>query len=226
MATKTNSKAKGTEYTVEEKLDALYLLQTIDKKIDELLKLRGELPLEVNDLEDEIEGLNTRAENLKNEMDGITTGITDNKLKAKEALALKKKYEKQLNNVKNNREYDALTKEIENQDLDIQLLEKKNKESEENLESKEEYMKKSKDVLKSKKKDLIEKNKELEKITKKTEKEEKSLNNKRKKVSATIEDRLLNAYNRTNSLRTLWSCFGRFRGRRIRKTKKIKERPY
>lgn len=190
MATKAN------EITVEEKLEALYNLQQVDKKINEIYKLRGELPLEVNDLEDEIAGLNTRADNLKAEIDGVNEDIAANKNKVKEAEAMKAKYEKQLNNVKNNREYDALTKEIENQDLDIQLANKKTKEADETIKSKEEYLKKSKEVLKAKKKDLVEKNKELEKITKDTEKEEKSLLNKRKKLAKTIEERLIKAYDR------------------------------
>jgi len=187
---------KATEITVEEKLEALYNLQQVDKKINEIYKLRGELPLEVNDLEDEIAGLNTRADNLKAEIDGVQENIAENKLKVKEAEALKAKYEKQLNNVKNNREYDALTKEIDNQNLDIQLANKKSKESEETIKSKEEYLKKSKEVLKAKKKDLVVKNKELEKISKETEKEEKKLLNKRKKLSNTIEERLIKAYDR------------------------------
>jgi len=128
---------KAKDLTVEEKLTALNNMQTIHKKIDELHKLRGELPLEVKDLEDEIEGLNTRANKLKDEIQGIKDFITDSKNKISDAETLKTKYEKQINNVKNNREYDALTKEIENQDLDIQLLNKKSKQSEEDIKSKD-----------------------------------------------------------------------------------------
>ncbi len=187
---------KAKELTVEERLQALFDMQTIHKKIDELHKLRGELPLEVKDLEDEIEGLNTRANNLKDDISSITDLISDNKIKMKEAEELKKKYEKQTGNVKNNREYDALTKEIENQDLDIQLLNKKNNEAERDIVSKEEYLKKSKAVLKSKEKELVAKKKELEVITADTDKEEKALNKKLTTAKNKIEDRLLSAYDR------------------------------
>jgi len=187
---------KAKDLTVEEKLSALHNMQTIHKKIDELHKLRGELPLEVKDLEDEIEGLNTRANKLKDEIQEIKDFISDSKNKISDAETLKTKYEKQINNVKNNREYDALTKEIENQDLDIQLLNKKSKQSEEDIKSKEEYLKKSKAVLKSKEKDLVDKKKELEKISTATDKQEKTLLKKIKIAENKIEARLLNAYNR------------------------------
>jgi len=187
---------KAKELTVEERLKALYDMQTIHKKIDELHKLRGELPLEVKDLEDEIEGLNTRANKLKDDIQGITDLVAENKNKIKESDALKKKYEKQIGNVKNNREYDALTKEIENQDLDMQLLKKKSNEAESEVTAKEEYLKKSKAVLKAKEKDLVVKKKELEVITADTEKEEKALNKKLGTASNKIDDRLLSAYDR------------------------------
>mgnify|MGYP000374022425 CR=1 FL=1 len=187
---------KAKDLTVEEKLTALHNMQTIHKKIDELHKLRGELPLEVNDLEDEIEGLNTRANKLTDEIQGINDFISESKNKIQDAETLKEKYEKQINNVKNNREYDALTKEIENQDLDVQLLNKKSKQSEEDIKAKEEYLKKSKAVLKSKEKDLVEKKKELEVISADTEKEEIAFLKKIKTAENKIEDRLLNAYKR------------------------------
>jgi len=182
--------------TVADKLDSLYKLQTIDSKIDEIRRVRGELPMEVDDLEDIIAGLETRISKLQEETDGFTTDVTNNKLAIKEAQALLKKYNKQQGNVKNNREFDALTKEIELQTLEIELAKKKIKDAETSVENKAEYLKESKDILKDRSKELKAKKKELDSLIAETEKEEESLLKKSKKAKNSLEDRLVNAYER------------------------------
>lgn len=187
---------KPSELTVTEKLKALFQYQSIDKKIDEIHKLRGELPLEIKDYEDHILGLKSRVDKLVTEINDSKDEISDMENKIKEAGSLKKKYNKQINNVKNNREYDALTKEIENQDLDMQLFEKKINEKTANIGSQEEYLKESKKAVKVVEKNLKEKQKELEVISKETEKEEQTLLKKQTKARKSIEDRLFKAYNK------------------------------
>jgi len=191
--------AASSLMTVADKLDSLYKLQTIDSKIDDLRQVRGELPMEVDDLEDIITGLETRISKLEEEATGYTTDISNNKLAIKEAQALLKKYNKQQGNVKNNREFDALTKEIELQNLEIELAKKKIKDAEASVENKADYLKESKDILKDRTKELKSKKKELDTLISETEKEEESLLKKSKKAKAGLEDRLVNAYERVRN---------------------------
>ena len=128
--------AKKTEATVESKLRALYDLQLIDSRIDEIVSLRGELPLEVEDLENEIAGLNSRSEKIKTDIDESEKGISDQKQIIENAKELLKKYEDKLKNVRNNREYNSIVKEQEYQDLESQLAEKKIKEYKQDIPSK------------------------------------------------------------------------------------------
>lgn len=193
------AKTASNLMTVADKLDSLHKLQTIDSKIDDIRQVRGELPMEVDDLEDIIAGLETRISKLEEETDGYTTDVTNNKLAIKESQALLKKYNKQQGNVKNNREYDALTKEIELQNLEIELAKKKIKDAETSVENKADYLKESKDILKDRAKELKSKKKELDSLISETEKEEESLLKKSKKAKSSLEDRLVNAYERVRN---------------------------
>ena len=187
---------KKTENTVEEKLRALYRLQLIDSAIDKIRIIRGELPLEVEDLQDEIAGLDTRLSNLKTELGEAEQRISERKNSIIDSSELIKKYETQQKNVRNNREFDSLSKEIEFQSLEIQLSEKRMKEFEAQLIQKKEILDAAEVNLNERKKDLDHKNVELNGIIKETEKEEKALLKASAEASATIEDRLLNAYKR------------------------------
>lgn len=182
--------------TVEDKLKALYQLQCVDSNIDNIRVVRGELPLEIQDLEDDISGLNTRIEKYNEELTALDDNLAASRLKKKEAKALIKKYDKQIANIKNNREYESLSKEIEFHTLEIELCEKKEKEIKAKKLMKDEVIAGTKDTLKETKKELKIKNGELDEITKETEKEEKSLIKKSDKAQKVIEDRLLNAYSR------------------------------
>jgi predicted nucleic acid-binding Zn-ribbon protein len=193
-ATKTTKKVNII--TVEDKLKALYQLQCVDSSIDNIRVVRGELPLEIQDLEDDIFGLNTRIEKYNEELTALDKNLTASRLKKKDAKALIKKYDKQIANIKNNREYESLSKEIEFQTLEIELCEKKEKEIKAKKLMKDEVIAGTKDTLKERKKELKIKNGELDEITKETEKEEKSLIKKSDKAQKVIEDRLLNAYSR------------------------------
>jgi predicted nucleic acid-binding Zn-ribbon protein len=184
------------EQTVEEKLKALYELQTLHTKIDKIRQIRGELPMEVADLEDEVAGLETRIQKFKSELDDTEDAIITRKNMIKEAQNLIKKYETQLKDVKNNREYDALTKEVEIQNLEIQVCEKKIREHGFEITSKTEVYEKALGDLESRKKDLEIKQNELQTITAETEKEEQGLTKKAEKAETQIEDRLLIAYKR------------------------------
>lgn len=187
------------EQTVEQKLKALYELQNIHTKIDKIRQVRGELPMEVADLEDEVAGLETRIQKIKAELDDTEDAIVNRKNMIKEAQALIKKYEKQLEDVKNNREYDALTKEVEIQNLDIQVSEKKIREHGFEITSKTEIYEQALANIEARKGDLEVKKNELATITSETEKEEQALLKKAEKAQTTIEDRLLVAYNRLRS---------------------------
>ncbi|OFY84408.1 MAG: hypothetical protein A3F72_01175 [Bacteroidetes bacterium RIFCSPLOWO2_12_FULL_35_15] len=189
-------KAKTDEISVEEKLRALFELQQIDSKIDKIRVVRGELPLEVRDLEDLVAGLETRITNFNEELKSLEDAIVEKKNVMKDAQALIKKYETQQNKVRNNREYDSITKEIEFQNLEIQLAEKRIKEYKANIIAKKEIAEKSEEELKDRQKDLKLKKKELDEIVSETEKEEASLLKKSKASEAIIEERLLNAYKR------------------------------
>lgn len=179
---------------IEKKLKALINLQQIDSKIDRIRIIRGELPLEVQDLEDEVAGMQTRIENYKNELTTLEEAVNERKNAAKQCQTLIKKYESQQSNVRNNREYDSLTKEIEFQNLEIQLCEKKAKEFKANLEAKKEIIEKSEKQLKEKTNDLKVKKDELNDIIAETEKEESILLEKSLDNQKIIEDRLLSAY--------------------------------
>ena len=193
------SKAKTDETSVEEKLRALFELQQIDSKIDKIRTVRGELPLEVRDLEDFVAGLENRIGNFTEELKTLEEAIVEKKNVIKEAQALIKKYETQQGKVRNNREYDSLTKEMEFQNLEIQLAEKRIKEYKANIIAKKEIAEQSDEELKSRKKDLKIKKKELEEIVAETEKEEAALLKKSKNSETIIEERLLNAYKRIRS---------------------------
>ncbi len=184
------------EVSVEQKLVALYTLQQIDSQIDRIRIIRGELPLEVQDLEDEIIGLETRVDNIDNEMKSLSSAITEKKQAIKDSETLIKRYEEQQQNVRNNREYDSLSKEIEFQTLEIQLAEKRIREFTEKLAEMEELMKIAKEKLSDRSADLEVKKSELNSIIEETEKDEKALIEKSKENEKLIEDRLLVAYKR------------------------------
>ncbi len=184
------------EITIEKKLIALYSLQQVDSQVDKIRIIRGELPLEVQDLEDEIAGLETRVDNYIQETLAMEKSITDKKNAIKDALALIKKYEDQQMNVRNNREYDSLTKEIEYQNLEIQLSEKRIKEYQAGLELKKEEINTFQKLLQDRKNDLEIKRNELDDIIAETEKEEQDLIKNSEENRQYIEDRLLTAYTR------------------------------
>ena len=190
-------KKPGTEVaelTIEEKLRAIYKLQLINSEIDKIRTLRGELPLEVQDLEDEIAGLETRIEKLQEEIKSIESSINGKKNDMINSKGLIKKYEEQQNNVRNNREFDSLSKEIEYQTLEIELSEKRIREFAVQAKEKSEYIDESKKVLEERKNDLHLKKSELEDITSDTQKEEEQLLKKRLEYEQIIEERLLTAY--------------------------------
>ncbi len=184
------------EVSVEQKLTALYSLQQIDSQIDKIKIVRGELPLEVEDLEDEIAGLETRIANFQEEKEKFEQFITDKKEAIKESNALIKRYAEQQMNVRNNREYDSLTKEIEFQNLEIQLAEKKIKEAQHRIEGIEADMEQAQQKLEIRRQDLEAKKLELTDIIAETEKEEDELVRKSQENEKYIEERLLTAYKR------------------------------
>jgi predicted nucleic acid-binding Zn-ribbon protein len=194
--------ANTKELSVEDKLRALYDLQLIDTRIDEIRNVRGELPLEVEDLEDEVAGLSTRLDKLKSELEVIEENIKVKKNNIDEHKESIKKYAKQQETVRNNREFNSLTKEVEFQELEIQLAEKQIKEMKASIEHKKEVISNSKEKLELKSTHLKHKKSELEAIMSETAKEEAFLSQKSAEFQALIEDRLLAAYNRIrNSVR-------------------------
>lgn len=190
------NKAAESELTIEEKLRALYSLQLVDSEIDKIRTLRGELPLEVQDLEDEVEGLETRIGNLGNEIAELEKASVGKNTEIINSQALIKKYEEQQNNVRNNREYDSLSKEIEFQTLEIELCNKKIREFAAQIEDKKAVMEEAQTALDERKRDLEGKQSELEDITRDTQKEEEQLEEKSVELQTRIEDRLLTAYKR------------------------------
>jgi len=170
------------EKTVEQKLQALYELQSIHTQIDKIRQIRGELPVEVADLEDDVAGLETRIQKIKTDLDDLEDAIVTRKNTIKEAGVAIKKYEAQLNEVKNNREYEAISKEVEIQGLDIQVSEKKIKEFGFDIVTKTEVYEKALADLDGRKKDLEIKQAELSVITSETQKEEEDLSNKAAKA--------------------------------------------
>jgi len=193
MAKKAKS---NSEISVEDKLKALYDLQKIDTEIDKLNKLRGDLPLEVRDLEDELEGLQTRISKFDDEIKNLQTMVTEKKSAIKESKELIKKYAEQQMKVRNNREFDAITKENEYQNLEIELSEKRIKEYTEQLSDKKGIIEDSKDIFKDKKNDLKLKKDELDAIVANTQKDEDKLQKKSEKTEKLIEERLVTAYKR------------------------------
>lgn len=187
---------ESTEISIEKKLFALYTLQQIDSQIDKIRIIRGELPLEVEDLEDEIAGLETRTGNYIEEIETLQKSINEKEFSIKDCLILIKRYEEQQMNVRNNREYDSLTKEIEFQNLEIQLAEKRIREFSLLLGSKKEEIEKAQLVLSERSNDLEIKRAELSDIVTETEKEEQTLMKKSQENQKFIEDRLIIAYQR------------------------------
>jgi predicted nucleic acid-binding Zn-ribbon protein len=188
--------ATKTDITIEEKLKQLYALQVIDSQIDQVQVLKGELPMEVNDLEDEIAGLGKRVSKLEGAINDLNVEKTNHENKIKEAEILSERYKKKMDEVKNNREFEALTKELEFQELDIKLSTKKIKATEANIEIKKESLTNAQEKLATKVTDLEAKKVELEKIKEKTDKEEIKLNKKADKQRKAIEERHLKAYDK------------------------------
>ena len=188
--------AGATETSIEQKLRALYKLQLIDSKIDKLTAVRGELPMEVSDLEDEIIGYETRLNNILTEMKRMEESISVNKSKITDSKTLSKKYEKQLENVKNNREFDALNKEIEIQGLEQQALEKRIKNTQFDIEQKKLAIEASKLELEGRKVDLQTKKSELNNIVAETQKEEDELLKVSANAVKVADERLVHSYDR------------------------------
>ncbi|MGO4822475.1 MULTISPECIES: zinc ribbon domain-containing protein [unclassified Flavobacterium] len=188
--------ANTKELSVEDKLRAIYDLQLIDSRIDEIRNVRGELPLEVEDLEDEVAGLSTRSEKLKGELEVIEDLIKSKKNAIDEHKETIKKYTKQQETVRNNREFNSLTKEVEFQELEIQLAEKQIKEMKASIEHKKEVIAQSKERLETKSNHLKHKKSELDAIMAETAKEEEFLTEKSVEYQNLIEERLLAAYTR------------------------------
>ena len=191
--------AVATDKTVEEKMRELYLLQQIDSKIDEIEILKGELPMEVSDLEDEIAGLDTRINRLEGQVNDLKTEIRRHDVNIQESETLIRRYEEQMNNVKNNREYEALMKETEMQRLEIQLSDKKAGSASRELETKEIALEATREKQAGKKELLDVKQEELKSIIAKTEKDEKKLRRQSDKQRKQIEERLLRAYDKIRS---------------------------
>ncbi len=188
--------AKNTEATVEDKLRALYDLQLIHSRVDTIRNVRGELPLEVEDLEDEVTGLSTRLEKLDADLVVIDDQIKAKKIQIEDSKAAIKKYTEQQKNVRNNREYNSLSKEIEFQELEIQLADKNIKEYRAQIEQKKEVIEQSKTRLQERESHLKHKKGELDEILAETEKEEQALLKKSEDFEELIEERLVKAYKR------------------------------
>ncbi|WP_028982288.1 zinc ribbon domain-containing protein [Sporocytophaga myxococcoides] len=184
------------ETTIAQKLEALVKLQTIDSKLEEIKKIRGDLPEEVRDLEDELEGYETRVGKYQSDIQNLNDEITKNKLAIKDAEKNIKKYEDQQKNVRNNREYDAITKEVELQQLEIQISEKRTKEYQHKINQKNDDIANTQRILDDRKKDLKQKKDELETLSSESKDEEVKLLKEREKASKSIEERLLNSYNK------------------------------
>lgn len=190
------AKKDPTDLSVEEKLKALYQLQTTVSAIDEKKALRGELPLEVVDLKDELEGLNTRVENIQRDIEEFHNAVEQKKVDIVNAQRSVDRYKMQLNDVKNNREYDTLNKEIEFQSLEIELCTKKINEGLIKIEEKKADLAKNLEIMKDRTADLEQKRAELDEIMQETKEEEEELKNKAKSLEMKIEPRLLNSFKR------------------------------
>ena len=190
------AKKDPTDLTVEERLKTLYQLQTALSSIDEKRTLRGELPQEVNDLEDEIEGLNTRVQRIQADIDEFQAAVVQKKGEIADAEASVARYKAQLDDVKNNREYDTLSKEIEFQSLEIELCQKKIREAQARIAEKAEELERNKTIIEERSNDLEIKKSELDEIMAETRAEEEKLKEKVKELEAKIEPRLLASFKR------------------------------
>lgn len=190
------SRQEDKDISIEDKLKALHELQSVVSEVDKIKTLRGELPLEVQDLEDEITGLKTRLTNLDVEIKNLDTSISNKKIAIRDSQGLIAKYTEQQNNVRNNREFDSLSKEIEFQNLEIELSEKRIKEFTVEMAAKKENVTISKQALKEREEDLTRKQSELKEITEETKIEEEKLKSKSEKIESFIEPRLLTAFKR------------------------------
>jgi hypothetical protein len=188
--------AQVKEYSVEEKLASLIKLQKVDSKLDGIQILKGELPIEVSDLEDEIAGLNARQNRIEEEMNGIQQFIEEKRTATKDAQELIKKYEKQSDNVKNNREFEAISKEMEMQTLEVKLAEKHIKDATEDLAEKGKQLELAKKAISVKEGNLKGKKGELEKIIEETDKEEKHYKKLEEAARSSVDERLLTSYDR------------------------------
>jgi len=182
------------EMSVEDKLRALFELQSVDSGIDRIKILRGELPLEVQDLEDEVEGLETRIRNFETEISALQDSITKKNNEIVTSKGLIKKYQEQQNNVRNNREFDSISKEIEFQTLEIELSEKRKKEFSQQVDEKKAQIAESQKLLDERKGDLQNKKSELDEIISDTKKEEENLNKRSNEIQKSVEQRLVIAY--------------------------------
>ena len=196
MVAEKNKNVEIQDIPIEDKLKALYQLQQVHSEIDKINILRGELPLEVQDLEDEIAGLQTRIKNFQDEIRQLDTAVSNKKNEIVNAQNLIKKYQEQQNNVRNNREFDSLAKEIEFQTLEIELCEKRIREFIAQNAEKQEAINNAKQLMSEREADLKNKQAELSDITSDTEKEEQQLTKKAVEIEAKIESRLINAYKR------------------------------
>lgn len=196
MAKESKKSSEPKELTVEQKLKALFQLQTMLSDIDKIKTLRGELPLEVEDLEDEVAGLSTRIEKIRTDVGDLKSAIDSKRIEIEVAKAAIEKYQAQQENVRNNREYDFLSKEIEYQTLEVEFCEKRIKEfvAEEKIKSEEVVS--SSAALEEREKDLEQKKSELDEIVAETKQEEEKLREKAKKLEMTIESRLLQSFKR------------------------------
>jgi predicted nucleic acid-binding Zn-ribbon protein len=188
--------AQVKDYSVEEKLTSLVKLQKVDSKLDGIEILKGELPIEVSDLEDEIAGLNARQNRIEDEINGMQQFIEDKKAAINESQELIKKYEKQSENVKNNREFEAINKEIEMQTLEVKLSEKHIKDATEDLAEKARQLEAAKKAISVKEGNLKGKKGELEKIIEETDKEEKHYKKLQEAARTAVDERLLTSYDR------------------------------
>ncbi len=187
---------KKKETSIEAKMDALYQLQLIDSEIDRIRTIRGELPLEVQDLEDEMAGLEIRVSNLKEEIKEIETEVLDRKNAVKDSELAISKYKEQQDKVRNNREFESLAKEIEYQELEIKLHDKKSKEAKLRIASKKEVLEEATERMDFRAVDLKTKTAELDEIVAETQKEEEKLLKKSNEAKKNIDDRLITAYER------------------------------
>ena len=190
------AKKDPIELSVEEKLKTLYQLQTSLSEIDEKRALRGELPLEVQDLEDEIAGLTLRIDKIQQEIREFQTAVTQKRVEMDQAQKSIERYQKQLDEVKNNREYDTLTKEIEYQSLEIELCEKKIKEALIKIEEKTHALEEGRENIKERQEDLKHKRSELNEIVQETREEEEKLRERIAELETKIEPRLLSSFKR------------------------------